>query len=349
MTPVVTPGRRRKRSQTEFSVARIARASTIRPAGLGGGEDGSDSGPSGLAGSSRQGRSIRGRKESFSVSTLTKVFIVLTTVLSIALSSLFIAAAAQWANYKVLADSFQQQRDALLMEKQQISASAEAALALKDEALATRAGDLAAAQAKLAEFTKRLADMSSEFAQVKNERLAFEAGRTKLQEILDVTTGELKSLQKQNQALLSSNIDLQSRNSRLNGRVLELTTNVQILTNNVRNIQEKLYACEQGRPTGLSIGAAAPTPIPGAALVAPATGGVLRGAIKEATGEYASIDIGESAGVAAGMTFMIYREGAGYVGDIVIERVRPGESGGKVTTTLSDIRRGDQVVLAPQG
>ena len=88
-------------------------------------------------------------------------------------------------------------------------------------------------------------DLSRRLSQTENERLAFEAGRTKLQEILDVTTGELKALQQQNKTLLSQNIDLQSRGARQNSRILELTTTVTIQQDQIRNIQEKLYAAEQ--------------------------------------------------------------------------------------------------------
>lgn len=268
------------------------------------------------------------------MSTLTKVFVVLTSVLAIALSCLFIAAAAQWDNWKALALNYQTQRDAAVTQSQSTAASAQAALALKDEALAAQGRQLSEALDEVQRLKDENGDLRRQLVQSENERLAFEAGRAKLQEILDVTTGELKALQEQNKTLLSQNIDLQARGARLNSRVLELTTNVTILQDQVRNIQEKLYACER-QNTQLEQHAGAPT-----------VAGEIRGEIVEVDGVYATINVGESSGVVAGLTFMVYRDGV-YLGDLIIERVRPDQSGGKLTTLLKgEVRPGDSVVYA---
>lgn len=279
------------------------------------------------------------------MSTLTKVFVVLTSVLAIALSCLFISAAAQWDNWRDLAQKNALQRDAEATHRQNAVASAQASLAAKDEALAERTRGLTDANRQIQQLSEDLARVRGELAVAKNEAMSFEAGRTKLQEILDVTTGELKSLQKQNQTLLTQNIDLQARNARLNTRMLELTTNVSILTDEARNMQEKLYACEQGRRGMASADPATPPEVAGATPVVPRTAGVIRGQVIGVDGVYASIDVGESSGVSQGMTFMVYRDGV-YLGDLVVESVRPNEAGGKLQTLAQgDIRRGDSVAF----
>jgi len=284
------------------------------------------------------------------VSTLTKVFVVLSAVLSIALSCMFIAAAAQWDNWKDLALKYQELRNAAITESQSTAAAAEAALALKDEALTAKAAELQAALDEIQDLKDDNGKLQSELAQVKNERLAAEAGRTKLQEILDVTTGELKALQKQNQTLLTQNIDLQSRNARQNSRILELTTTVTIQQDENRNMQEKLYACEQqnvelARRPGPAAARAVPESPRGAIPVVPMVAGEIRGEIIEVDGVYATVNVGESAGVVAGMTFMVYREGGAYLGDLVIEKVRPNQAGGKLSTLVEgEVRTGDSVV-----
>ena len=171
------------------------------------------------------------------MSTMTRVFVVLTAVLAIAVSCLFIAAAAQWDNWRELARAYETKRDAAILHAQNVSFAMQAALTLKDQELRDLQRTLADTQRNRQELADDLARAQSDLAKARNEALAFEAGRTKLQEILGVTTGELKALQKQNQGLLGQNIDLQTRNSRLNSRVLDLTTNVTILTDQVRNIQ----------------------------------------------------------------------------------------------------------------
>lgn len=275
------------------------------------------------------------------MSTLTKVFIVLTSVLSIALSCLFIAAASQWNNWRALASAYQTQRDAAISQQQSEIATAQAALALKNEELAARMRELSESRRMQQSAQEELARVKSELAQTRNERLAFEAGRTKLQEILDVTTGELKTMQSQHQTLLDQNIDLQTRNSRLNSRVLELTTNITILNDQVSNLQEKLYAAEQVQRG--PVARLAPDPVPGVVAARPAVAGEIRGRVREVTGNYASIDVGESSGVMVGMTFMVYR-GNEYLGELVIERVRPGEAGGRLITLVEgQVRAGDSV------
>lgn len=284
------------------------------------------------------------------MSTLTKVFVVLAAVLSIALSCMFIAAAAQWDNWKELALTYQDRRNAAITWSQNTVATAQAALALKDEVLAGRTRELEQARGEVQALQDENGALQAELAQVKNERLAFEAGRAKLQEILDVTTGELKALQKQNQSLLSQNIDLQSRNGRLNNRVLELTTNLTILQDQIRNMQEKLYACEhQYAELQRRVAAAPPErlpePLPGAVAAAPAVAGEIHGEIMQVEGVYATINVGESSGVVPGMRFMVYREGGVYLADLVIDRVQPKEAGGRLETLVEgEVRTGDSVV-----
>lgn len=158
------------------------------------------------------------------MSSLTKVFVVLVSVMSIALSCLFVAASAQWDNWRSLAQAYQSQRDAAITHRQDAIAAAIASAQLKDEAYAAKVAENAKLQEALTAAQNENVKTTAELAQVKNERLAFEAGRTKLQEILDVQTGQLKNSEKQNQTLTGQNLDLQSRNARLNARVLELTT-----------------------------------------------------------------------------------------------------------------------------
>ena len=284
------------------------------------------------------------------MSVLTKVFIVLTSVLCIALSCLFVASAAQWDNHRANAEDLLKARDAAIASAQAAASTSQAGLAMKDQELAAAAEKIRVAQNEAQRLRDQNAQLSSELALLQNKQLESDADRKKLQEILNVATGEMKALQKQNQNLLTQNIDLQSRMSRLNSRVLELTTNVTILQDQNRNVQEKLYACEQqvARAEGGKAYAATPAEeagLPGATAVAPTVTGEIRGAIIELDGVYATINVGESMGVVPGMTFMVYREGGTYLGDLVVERVTPGQAGGRLTTLAeAGVREGDAVV-----
>lgn len=278
------------------------------------------------------------------MSTMTKVFVVLQAVLTIAVTSLFIGFAAQTQNWKQLATTFQEARDAAVASEQATQGTMHSAMAMAEDRARKLTDELLASQRELVALKEELARARSERTTAVNEKLAAEAGRTKLQEILGVTTGELKASQKEASTLLASNIDLQSRNARANARVLELTTNVTILTDEVRNMQERLAACErQVASTGSAGGARGA--MPEAVSAVPAVKGEIRGQVVDVQGNYASINVGESTGVTSGMVFLVYRGGDQYVGDIQIDTVRPGEAGGRVVLRAQgDIRAGDQVV-----
>lgn len=284
------------------------------------------------------------------MSAMTKVFVVLTAVLSIAVSCLFIAAAAQWHNWRQIARDYQTLQQADFLHRQNIEASMQANLAVKDDALAAQRAQLEKMQKDIQDLSDRAAELQSNLARARNEKISSEASRTKLQEILAVTTGELKALQRQNQALLTQSIDLQTRNGRLNSRVLELTANNTILTDETRNLTEKLYACEQqivGLQQRTSGGGqlVADVQQAAAAAVVPTVLGPIHGQITVVEGSYASVNVGETSGVVPGMIFMIYRDGIGYLGDLVVDNVRPKEAGGKLTTLVKGgVQPGDPVV-----
>lgn len=289
------------------------------------------------------------------MSALTKVFIVLTSVLSIVVSVLFVGTAAQWAESKELVDTYQVLEEAAVTERRNLQVIMEASLAMKDDALQQKTQALEAARNQVQDLLNDLANARSALAVCTNDKAAADAGRKKLEEIVDVQTVELTALQKQNQMLLTQNIDLQTRNTRLNSRVLELTSTVTIQNDQRRNLQEKLYACEQentelqqslasGRrvlPRGEEIaGRVAPVAI---SVVGP-----IRGEIMEVDGNYASINVGDTSGVVEGMTFMVYR-GSTFIAELVIDSVRPKQAGGKLKTMQQQVNLGDAVAFGLEG
>jgi chromosome segregation ATPase len=230
----------------------------------------------------------------------------------------------------------------------------EDALAMKNADLAQKDQTIDATQKQNQDLLNELAGAKNDLARRTNEAVAAEAGRKKLEEILGVQTGELTALQQQHGAMLTQITDLQTRNTRLNSRVLELTSNVTILTDQLRNLQEKLYASEQQvadlqqrMATGRRVASATEAPA-GAVPVASAVAGPIRGEITEIDGNYASINIGETSGVVAGMTFMVHRDST-FVAELVIDKVQPKLAGGKLRTVQQAVRRGDAVAYGLEG
>lgn len=287
---------------------------------------------------------------------MSKVFVVLTTVLAVALSVLFISGAAQWQNWRTAAEAYQQSRDAMATDLQNTRAVAAEQLAMKEQTIRSLQDELRDAQDESRRLTDELARARTDLTTARNEALAADASRAKLEELLTVQTGELKSVQKQVDRLLAENVELQTRNARVNERNLELTTELTISNDQLRNLQEKLYLAEQqnvklqeqlargGQPATTGGGGAGGDFTSGAGASAqPTVKGDISGEIISVDGTYASINVGSSSGVVRGMTFMIWRPNAGYLGDLVVETVRPNEAGGKLTTQVSgEIRAGDR-------
>jgi hypothetical protein len=290
------------------------------------------------------------------VSTMTKVFVVLTAVVSIVISSLTISTAARWTNQKESLEKYQQAYQAEFVQRMNAEATMHTKLAVMDDEVRKLEQLRAQRDAELQKVNDQLAAARNDLARRTNEAVAAEAGRKKLEEILDVQTAELTSTQKQNQVLLAQNIDLQTRNQRLASRNLELTGQLTISVDENGNLQEKLYAAEQmnrelqqASSSGRRVASASPAPA-GATPVAAPVAGPISGEVVGVDGGYVSINIGETSGVTRGMAFMIYR-GQQYVGDFQIENVRPKEAGGKVTLMRpgQQVQAGDRVVYGLEG
>ena len=73
-----------------------------------------------------------------------------------------------------------------------------------------------------------------------------------------------------------------------------------------------------------------------AKVVHPSVKGVIDGTVTSVDGNYASISVGESSGVSPGMEFMLVRNGS-YLGDLLIDTVRPKEAGGKLVLAAGRI------------
>jgi hypothetical protein len=287
---------------------------------------------------------------------MTKVFIVLTAVVALVLSSLTISTAARWSNHQDTLQKLQQAHQAEFVNRMNTEAVMATSLAIKEDDIRKLTQLVAQRDADLRKLNDELAAARNDLARRTNEAVAAEAGRKKLEEILDVQTAELTSTQKQNQTLLAQNIDLQTRNQRLASRNLELTGQLTISTDENRNLQEKLYAAEQMNrdleqttSSGRRVSSASPAPS-GTTAVSPPVAGPISGEVVGVQEGYVSINVGETSGVVRGMPFMIYR-GQQYVGDLQVENVRPKEAGGKLTMVRpgQQVQSGDRVVYGLEG
>jgi chromosome segregation ATPase len=271
---------------------------------------------------------------------MTKVFVVLTAVLSIVASVLFISATAQWADYKQLSETYQTQRQAAQTERDRIAVAMATALAMKDDTLRTQDETITDQRAQLQSITSEKTELQERLVRAQNAESEAEAGRTKLQEVLDVVTSELRSLQKRTEELLAQNINYQTRIEALNSRVLELTAETTILTEQNRNLQARLVAYERQLAQMERAGGQAADEDQQQGV--PSVSGPIRGEITGISDQYASINIGSSSGVVNEMTMMVYR-GNQFLGELIISQVNPETAAGRLQLVQGDIRAGDRV------
>lgn len=283
------------------------------------------------------------------MSTMTKVFVVLNALLTLVMSVFFIGAAAQWDDWKGLAEKYRTERDAAVTERMNEQAGTQVALSIKNDAIAELERTKADLERRIQELMDKNAQLASDVARVEQEKLSNEAARTKVEQMLAVVMNERSRLQEHNNDMRSDMIDLRTRNNALNQRTLDLTNDVNILNDEVRNLQEKNYAYEQ-RIAQLQSGAAmgagmvSEDAVAGAArAVKPEVAGRVEATVTSVDGNYVSLSAGEAAGVQQGMQFMLVRDG-NYVGDLVIDTVRPRESGGKIVLVAEgrEVRPGDR-------
>ena len=283
------------------------------------------------------------------MSTLTKVLTVLVALFSVVLSAVYVTSAAQWANYRDLANSLQEQRDAALAERQEVEAVLTLSLTQKDGQLQQSMAARDEALRRVADAETKQSELRAQLGTMQKDVASAEASRKKLEELASISTGQAAALDKQSQTLLTENIDLQTRNQQLLQRTYELTAELTIKEDELRNLRERQAGRESPLAGDYSPGATriaeglpAETPDGVATLSAVQTTPNIRGEVVDVAGNYASINVGESSGLAKGMIAMVFR-GNQYLADLAIDNVRPREAGGKLTTLVGAVRAGDRV------
>jgi predicted nucleic acid-binding Zn-ribbon protein len=293
------------------------------------------------------------------VSVLTKVFVVLLTLLSIALSMLVVAAFSQQQNYKASMEDWH--RTALDAQAKERTLAANAAID-RQRALEMHQQDLARIselQARLEANGTKLTEAERTVAESRNQ-LSVEQGQASAaldhNKLLQATLNSEKEFSAR---LARRNSELERGNIDLTDRVKELTVNVEMARTQVRALQQQIAAMEQtGAPAvaGLTPGGQVPggpgiveAGVPSAREPAvPAVAAPIRGEVRQIQGNLASISVGSADGVSPGMTFLVYRRAARgtkpmYLGTLRITRVEANESAGEIIQAEGDMRVGDVV------
>ncbi len=287
------------------------------------------------------------------MSVLTKVFVVLLTVFSIALSMLVVAGFARQEDWRTEAE---QQKAAALASQAAFNTVQQNAALEQQRALARHQDDLntikelnaqrVANEAKLAELERKLAEAESRFA-VEQGQVTTVSDQNKLLQAAFNREKEFSA------RLAATNSDLQRRNIDLNDRVKELTVSLSMATSQIKALKQQLAAVEAAGGEALAQVPGGPNVVeadtPSVSMPSiPPSLTPIRGEITSVKGELASISVGNADGVVPGMVFLVYRRAGEtakpmYVGSIRITRVEATEAAGLIEQSTSDLKVGDQV------
>jgi chromosome segregation ATPase len=279
------------------------------------------------------------------LSGLTKIFIVLQLVFSVAISVLLVLMVSHQENYKGMVDSATSSSVALratVAHDQETISALNASLADKDRqnqsSQAQSQQQLADLTTKNASLQQQVASLTASNAQVQTNLASLTATVTTQQEIIKQQSSELTNLRPQVAELTLKNADLNRANN-------DATNQNRAAEQAIRRLQEQIATA----PTTGS-GAAAPTEGGQVARFSASSqtpvqiNGTVSDLDQAAGRTLIETKLGARDGVRVNTRFAIFRDNK-YVGDAVVERVLPGESVAVVVSTKpgESVQKGDIV------
>ncbi|MFQ5424475.1 MAG: hypothetical protein ACE5F9_10905 [Phycisphaerae bacterium] len=289
------------------------------------------------------------------MSTLTKVFVLLLTLSSIALSMLVVAAFARQEDWRQ--SMMDWQKTAMAAQAKERAATTSAQLQHQRD-LDQHLRDLERVKKLTADkdtLLTRIDELSRSESDLNNKLASEQAQVTSLGNTLNVVNASHNRGQEFSRKLVHRNSELERRNIDLNDRVQELTANMEVAAMQVRALQQQITAMADARETAAP-GLRPAIQIPGGAGIVEAgipsvqpenaarMSAPIRGEIRDIRGTLASISVGRADGVVPGMTFLIYRRAGGkpvYLGTLRVTTVNANESAGTIEQTEGDIQPGD--------
>jgi hypothetical protein len=286
------------------------------------------------------------------LSTLTKVFIVVLVVFSIAFTTMTVSIVAQstdWRDTALKYDEHARVADTNL--RNQIAAST-AELTTARDSIKGHLEKIGELEGQLKTNGAELAKLRSDIAKAESEKSSSEAMNRGLLAQLQIADSGRAEYRKQRDEIEKRSIELERRNIDLNDRVNEQTARIAVLFEQKRQYEQQInilrtenekLAREAHRPAGATVleepsGAAMSNVTPLTAVSATP----IRGKILDISGNIVTISVGTADGVKKDMVFVIHR-GDQYVGDMKINTVSPNQAAGRIVRSTSAPAQGDQV------
>lgn len=286
------------------------------------------------------------------MSTLTKVFVVLLAIFSIAFTSMTVAIVARTTNWRDVAEKREEHaRIADTNLRHQIASSA-ALLATAQDEVRTHQARIGELEASLEATRGEAAQLRTQIAAVTAEKSSTEALNRGLLAQLESARRESTEYRDQRNDLEKRNIELERRNIDMNDRINELTAEIDVQLEQKRHFEQQIHILQEenrklaragGVASSVELEDVAGIALPGVRAETPVAARAIRGTVLEVVGDLITLSVGGADGVKKGMVFVIHR-GKEYVGDIKIGMVEPDRSAGNVALRpTATVQPGDRV------
>lgn len=290
------------------------------------------------------------------MSPLTKVFVVLVTVLSVALVALVVPYVANTEDYTSQIKDLQSQLSVAKtqaataqQEKDAIQEGISKQTALHDQQIVAMTKEMTDLRTKADDANSQVLKLERELQQGKSELSRFSAAAEQGANLLTVTTADLKQTRQ-------NFVDAQTKLVQLGDRNNELESQRDSLNRQVRRLGEKMASLEQDNVELRGLLAKVPekyrqaitTGETAQATFEPAV--PIAGAItdvQDAAGtQLVQVDVGSKDGVEPNMKFIVHR-GEEFVATFVVDKVESAASAGRITLKKGNVQAGDLIYAGP--
>lgn len=289
------------------------------------------------------------------MSTLTKIFVVLLVVFSIAFTSMTISMVVRTANWRETAQKYQEHAriaDTNLRHQAAACAAIEAAANDRVRDYQKKVSEL---EVQVGEARRKAAEVQEDLSRAASEKSRAEAMNQGLVAQLQVTDAARAEYKSQRDELESRNLELERRNIDLSDRVNELTSGTAVLLEQKRQYEQQLHmlreeneklAQQAQQPSaGATLESPEAVAVPHATPLTPMSTTAIRGRVLQISGDLVTISVGGADGVEQGMVFVIHRKGQ-YIADLKISVVEPNQSAGRIIRAAGNATVDDEVTDA---
>jgi len=289
------------------------------------------------------------------LSTLTKVFVVLLAVFSIAFTVMTVSIVAQTADWRDTAEKYEEHARVADANLRNLIAANAAELATAYDTARGHLRNIGELEAKLQDVRNEVGQARAEQARATAEKSSSEAINRGLLAQLDACSSARDGYQAKRDELEKRNIDLERRNIDLNDRVNEQTAQIAVMLEQKRQLEQQLNIAKSENAalarearrlaSGLAFEEPPGSAMTGVTAASPVASTAIRGRVVEVSGEVVTISVGAADGVQKDMVFVIHRDDQ-YVGDLKITLVDPNQSAGRLESVAAEPVTGDMVTDA---